>query len=252
MAGLNNRLAEATARHCAAFFHRRHPGEQSNENGIKEEIRGRGTITFVEFEGDCYGITNKHVIGSNYREKLDDGSFFIALEGSPFKLNPPVFVSDNKNPDIPFDIAVFKIKKDAIQTKGKKPALLEKGLLKIEKGNHAIAVGFPAGERNINGEKKAAQTEYHVSVTCQSSTDRKLIFWERIAEQTQIFSFGGMSGGGIFKFDDNGDYKLAGIIYQGRGFADNGNLFNDDIWIWGFPIYQDLLVKAFSRHQLKT
>ena len=67
----NSILLKETKRHCAAFFYAWSFGKIYFRSPGEEYIKEQGTLTFVEYKNECYAITNQHVVGENWKERLN-------------------------------------------------------------------------------------------------------------------------------------------------------------------------------------
>lgn len=180
----------------------------------------RGTITFVEYRGGCYGITNQHVIAS-----AEGQEFRLSLHGAVPLPGRLLMTSARDNPDLPLDIALFSLERDAIIRGGKEPYPLREDTGPVREGSSLLAVGYPGAD------------PIYVTGTCIGASDRRIILHDGLSEDMRRTSFGGMSGGPIFALEEDGIFKLVGIIYQGRGLGDGA----EDVWIYGFPVNRDLM-----------
>jgi hypothetical protein len=142
--------------------------------------------------------------------------------------------SARDNPDLPLDMALFLLDEEAIIRGGKAPYPLAAGAPPVTEGSRLMAVGYhgtPARTRAV-----------HVTGTCVGASDRRIILHDGLSGQTHQPSFGGMSGGPMFALGEDGLFRLAGVIYQGRGLGDGGG----DIWIYGFPVHGGLMERALE------
>lgn len=109
-------LLKNTTRHSAAFFFAPNIGKIFFRQPGEEYILEQGTITFIEYRGNYYGITNQHVIGENWKQRIDveKESLMIALNSHQFWFTEPIFVSPPiekqgvlYSPHLPKDIVVY-------------------------------------------------------------------------------------------------------------------------------------------------
>lgn len=240
-------LSKATKKHCAAFFWGDHQKvffrkEESGESYVFDQ----GTITFVEYQDKCFGITNNHVVEKHVSDY--SGSFYMALD----KHTPlPAFnvIFRNKNsPDYPPDIAILKIEKNVLLNGGKTPYDLSSAIIPFDLNTPLFVVGFPAQLRDVYDCQTAMHPLSQVVCTCRSITDQKLILHDSNPQDMRKFSLRGMSGGAIFSADDY-KYTLVGILYEGTGYADDledENTIHPDIWIFGFPLTVNELSKILD------
>lgn len=260
---IENTLLKKTKRHCAAFFYGLSYGDIYFRNtGDDYILKGQqGTLTFIEYEGECYAITNQHVIGESWQERLKKKSLMLALDTHKFWGISPIFVSPPKEKrnrlyyptHFPKDIAIFPFsngRKNLLQA-NKTPIVLQDTIPEFATDEIVLAVGFPGEERkNISG-KTCAHTLAHVFGTLKSASEYSLIIQDENPERDKNISFGGMSGGPIFKInEDDGSYNFIGINYEGKGFKRKNQLNHDevgnDIWIFGFPLSGNLLQEMLN------
>lgn len=252
---IKDTLLKETKKHCAAFFYGWSLGDISFRNTGDDYILEQGTITFVEYKEITYAITNQHVIGNNWRERRIKQSLMLALESHKFWGISPIFVSPPKEESTPLypvhfpkDIAIFPFSnnKNKLYSANKSPILLLDSIPKIQSDEIVLAIGFPGGERINISEKICGHTLAHVFGTVRSVTENSIVIQDDNPERDKDISLGGMSGGPIYKInEDDGSYQLIGIIYEGRGFIRenefNQDVIGNDIWIFGSPLSGKLL-----------
>ena len=253
-------LLKKTKRHCAAFFYGWNFGDMFFRNKGDDYILEQGTLTFIEYKGECYAITNQHVIGANWQERLKKESLMLALDTHKFFGIRPIFVSPPKEkinsfypPHFPKDIAIFPFSNNRkkLIAANKTPIVLQDITPEITTGEVILAVGFPGEERKSISEKICAHTLSHVFGTVNSASDFSIIIQDNDPERDKDISFGGMSGGPIFKINEgDGSYTFIGINYEGKGFKRKNHLnqdeIGDDIWIFGSPLCGNLLQKMLN------
>ncbi len=245
-----NKLFKGTKKHCAAFFHAWTFGKIYFRKNNEDYILDQGTLTFVEYEGDCYAITNQHVLGENWLERWMHQSLMVALKKhlfwgiGPVYVSPPPKKQNSLYPStFPKDIAIFPFtrNRDKLKQADKEPADLPSIMPEIKQGEILLAVGFPADERKTADEATCEHRLAHVFGTVVSLSENSIILQDNNPKKDKDISFGGMSGGPIFKIDENtGSYTLVGIIYEGKGFKrkneNDATEIGDDIWIFGSPL----------------
>src|SRR5204862_227798 len=101
-----------------------------------------------------------------------------------------------------------------------------------------LAVGFPGIERAGVSETIMTHPLYHVTAKCIGVSDRLIVLHQELPPPAdRCVKFGGLSGGPLFRVQPD-EYSFAGIIFQGRGFADtvDQSASSPDIWVWAFPL----------------
>lgn len=235
-----NDALEAAPTYCAAVFFGRFLDLVNS--GTPGAIDGQGTMTFVRLGERYLGVTNEHVL-SEAPDKHGDRVFHLALKRhTPFPLRL-VARTTFDNPAAPYDLAVFDVPKDEIESNGKRFALVEESCRLVE-GEMALAVGFPGERRRVEGPIMAHPT-YVVVSTCRSLSDRKIILHDVLPNECRHFDFGGMSGGPIFRLASE-NLELAGLIFQGEFRSDDKDWQAPELWIWGFPLTVATLEQAIE------
>ncbi|MCR4313475.1 MAG: hypothetical protein NUV58_04460 [Candidatus Roizmanbacteria bacterium] len=96
---IENTLRKKTKKALCGLFYSSNYGNiyfrSAEDDYILKEHQG--TLTFVEYKGECYAITNQHVIGENWQEHLKKNSLIIALDKHKFWGISPIFVSPPKS-----------------------------------------------------------------------------------------------------------------------------------------------------------
>ncbi|MCF8036142.1 MAG: serine protease [Desulfobacteraceae bacterium] len=241
---LSGILTKATGEHCAAFFWGSYDNTFFRNNKCLDYAEDQGTMTFIEFKENYYGITNKHVIGDKLTKSHAKGTFWVALENHRPVPGELIFESTQNNIDFPYDIAVFHLAKNEIDKSKKIPFKLNDIEPYIEVGKeNLLSVGFPGLLRSAYDSETQIHPMYHVVSTCHSFTDRMIYLESDLPEDKRNVKFGGMSGGPIFKIGDNDStyYELVGIVFEGKGFADaleedKNKTIQDRINILGCPM----------------
>lgn len=259
---LNSILLKETKRHCAAFFYAWSFGQIYFRNPGDDYIKEQGTLTFVEHNNECYAITNQHVIGKNWQERLKKESLMLALDTHKLWGVSPVFVSPPKDEinilyptHFPKDIAVFPFSnnKNKLINANKTPILLQEQVPEIKPDEIVLVVGFPGGERENISETTCGHQLAHVFGTVRSVSENSIIIQDNNPTRDKDISFGGMSGGPIFKVnEDDGSYQFIGISYEGKGFKRKNEFdeeeIGDDIWVYGFPLSGRVLEEILNQN----
>jgi hypothetical protein len=243
-------LIRATARHCAAFFYAASFADIYFRKKGDDYIKEQGTITFVEYGCECYAITNQHVISDNWENRVGRESLLVALNRHLFWGISPIFVSpssDKQNvmypPALPRDIAVypFSANRDRLIAANKEPIKLRQTMPEVSVDDIVLAVGFSGDERVVISETTAGHGLVHVFGTVRSISESKIIIQDNNPQRESNISFGGMSGGPIFKIDEiTGACDLIGIIYEGEGNrkinSSEAIEYTDEVWVFGSPL----------------
>ena len=254
-------LLKETKKHCAAFFYAWSFGEIYFRNDGEDYITKQGTLTFLEHDGRCYAVTNQHVVGENWQERLKKETLMLALETHKFWGIRPIFISPPKKKistlypaNFPRDIAIFPFDNaiNKLTIANKSPILIQEKMPKIERDEIVLVVGFPGGEREKISKTTCGHRLAHVFGTVRSVTENSIIIQDINPSRDRDISFGGMSGGPIFKIKvSDGSYQFLGISYEGKGFKRKNEHdeeeIGDDIWIYGFPLYGRLLDELLSQ-----
>ncbi|HPF99014.1 MAG TPA: serine protease [Kiritimatiellia bacterium] len=230
-----------TARYCAALFY--NTAEDVAFGCRAESIKAQGTLTFVRYETYYLGITNEHVVGKDYSGPCPEKLFSLALKKHTPLPGQLIFKSDRGNQDFPYDIAVFELDKRTVEHGGKCFYDFRCDHSGLSAGDLAFAVGFPGRERRVRQVGVMEHPLYHVCATCQGYSDRQIVLQNDLPGKSRDITFGGMSGGPIFKEMEDNQYELLGIAFEGRGFGDReeGSDLNSDIWVFGFPLTRSML-----------
>jgi len=244
-------LLRATSRHCAAFFYAWSFGEIAFRNAEEEYIQEQGTVTFVKNGNEFYAITNEHVLGEDWSQRLRKETLMVALERHSFWGIRPIFTSPpSKARDVfypanfPRDIAIFPFSNNCerLRNADKEAIQLPNVMPDLEVGEIVLAVGFPGEKRRAISKNVAGHKLAHVFGTVRAVTENNIVIQDTNPAKDKDISFGGMSGGPIFKIIDekNLSYTLVGIVYEGRGLMNTDEhgqtQFSDDIWIFWFPL----------------
>lgn len=103
-----------------------------------------------------------------------------------------------------------------------------------------LCVGYPGALRREATPEQAAHGLYHIVVTVRFSDLDNLQLRDAIAGLDSAIRFGGVSGGAVLRIAADGNYSLAGIVYEGLGPADlTGSVYSADmivaaaVPIWG-------------------
>lgn len=241
MFGMRNKkldIYKKTKQHCAAIF----TGllKESIQTGIRDSLHAQGTMTFVKYKDKCFGVTNYHVIEdyltSQSKPKSEMETLCLGLKRQE-KIFPDelLFYSTQDEVDFPFDIAIFSISEQKLEFGGKVP--IELGSHKLKEEELALSVGF-AGDLRKKYPEGIQHGLAHVASTVKCASDRLIVLNDCKPNLEASISFGGMSGGPIYKVIDDDNYFLIGINFEGSGPEDKDeyNDFQDDIWIYGFPL----------------
>ncbi|WP_454902886.1 hypothetical protein [Variovorax gossypii] len=231
---LSKALTAATKRHIAPIF-RVNPVKVAI-HGTKGAIQDQGTITFVKYQGKCFGLTNGHVIGDVDRPRAD-AAFMLALDKHTPLPGRLIFSSTPRDTDFPFDLAVFLLDEESITRGGKLFVDLTNESCPILESAKYLAVGYPGVLRTENNTQ-SVHPIFHIVVTSVLSSDRKLVFHDEVPASAFEMRFGGISGGAIFDIRDGDNYSIAGIIFEGRGHDDEVDERGSatDIWVYGVPL----------------
>jgi hypothetical protein len=156
--------------------------------------------------------------------------------------------SESRDPDFPFDIAVFELDFEHLEHEGKVPLALNDAPSLLQEGEIALAVGFPGKARSFADEFRMNHPLCYVSAACRAVSDRCIRLYEHVPDQRPNFSVGGMSGGPILRIDSPLTYSLAGIVSEGRGRIDaEGGQIAESLWVSGFPFGATLLRELLER-----
>jgi hypothetical protein len=215
-------LAENAAAHCASLGIYENIITENNGNkrlATVLDVLRNGTITFVESNGKCYGITCWHVIESLECFLKQSGnkyshSLFTMVNGFNCIVN--TFINPTSNGmNTVIDIAIRELNPKLVEAIGKKPFNLD-AKLEPKKIEFGYAVGFPETMRY----KKQVEEGFIISMPqCEILAEINRIPSERFTLQNDfeevpdITDFSGMSGGPIF-WCDGENYGIYGIAYE--------------------------------------
>ena len=126
----------------------------------------------------------------------------------------------------------------------KAPIQLPDVMPEVKQGQIVLCVGFPGTERGIIKRQKYGHKLAHVFGTLRSLSQNNMTIYDDNPKREKNISFGGMSGGPIFKIAEKKDstyHDIIGINYQAKEFKrlrveDDIEEIGDDIWIFGFPL----------------
>lgn len=245
-------------------------GDLFGKDGAEPEIRS-GTLTFVSYGGQIYGITCRHVV-----EALEEGNskkheehISSYGEGVPFveerqmhfffpKGSAQIHINAkfHKAPGDAFtnsfpDVAIAKISERKMAQIGREVIDLEKIIKTREHWSESacgIATGCPEQNRRSvsadgNLAKMAISTVIAISPFERASENQLTMFYE-LDEEPEADNLSGMSGGPIL-WSEEESWGLIGIVKKGRDMKSdssrNKNSFIDghSIWIDGEPISKE-------------
>ena len=205
-------------------------------HGTSEQMPNQGTMTFVEYKGHCFGITNQHVT-QDFKRVTANHAFMLALKTHIPMPGRLIFSSTRSNIDFPYDVAIFILNGDTVRAGGKVPAPLIHSSSPIVEGEKYLALGYPGHIRGRVGDK-SSHPIYDITATCRSISDRVIVLQDDIPPAKSVMRFGGISGGAIIAPSDANDYTIVGIIFEGRGQHEDveERTSATDIWVYGIPI----------------
>lgn len=247
---LSPTISKVTTKHCAALMY----GTVSDLiwKGSDGFIESQGTLTFVKLKGRLFGLTNQHVVHqatTAYAEKSGWYVFIAALKRHTHVPGMPIAQFTQTHPDFPFDLAVFSLPIDFLEGSEKRPIDLDlPPPANLKEGAIGLAVGFPGHCREKIGADTLAHRLFHVVGTCLSSSDRKIVLFNKFERECEPHRFGGMSGGPIFSLGDDDSCCFQGILFEGRGSGDvaTDEPTGQDFWIYGFPVSGSMITQALD------
>jgi hypothetical protein len=208
------------------------------KNDSLPKIRN-GTLTFVEYKNQIYGLTCRHVtnILENENKKLREEysskygideslipqlfHFFIPQIYNQIHINSQFHpVSKDSLWDKCPDVSIARIKPEILKQIGRKPIPL--GENNIESQNNSpgfcgIATGYPEQKRKTVESNNRLNTISIPCLTAYSSfasfTDTSLILFAELSEEPDADRLSGMSGGPIL-WSTGHSWGLAGIIKE--------------------------------------
>ena len=180
------------------------------------------TISFIEFNGTYYALTARHVINGFRESAKKDGKEyegFLCLQSpgvgilGPFLTPPPRFLE--RTPDI----AICPIVSEVCNRIGKEAFLVRAENDAKYPISHAIAIGFPTGEKfdlkdEIGRLRMAMPCVEAVAegVGSDGSSDQ-VQFFSEIEDRPETGSLSGMSGGPVF-WSTDAKYGLLGFVKE--------------------------------------
>lgn len=268
----------ATCKFCAPIFLTPSFGIflDGNENLLPKDgslpKRRNGTLTFVEYKEQIYGITCRHVtdilesenkkIRDEYllkygiNESLIQGDlfyFFIPHGNNQIHINSrfhPVSKDSlsNKYPDV----SIAKIKPDILRQIGRRPIPINENHIILQKDITefcGIATGYAEQNRKAIASSNILNTISIPCITIYSSfaslTGNSLILFDELREEPDADNLSGMSGGPIL-WSSRKNWGLAGIIKEGKDLKKNdldSIKPTPGIWIEGERIVNQKLIE---------
>ncbi|WP_431099015.1 trypsin-like peptidase domain-containing protein [Polaromonas aquatica] len=249
---LSKKLTSTTKKHIAPIF-QVNPVHAAFA-GTGGPMLGQGTMTFISYQGRCFGITNQHVIG-DFERVTADRAFVLALNKHQPLPGRLIFSSTTRNHEFPHDVAVFILDQPTLEAGGKTPVMLVHEANPVKEGERYLGVGYP-GALRTEDDGESNHPIYHIVMTDVLASERQLIFNDELTASSDVMKFGGISGGAIFDVAEDDSYTLAGIIFEGRGQHDevDSKVSATDIWVYGIPIsthWMDYVLNDASSRQVE-
>lgn len=232
-----------------------------------------GTLTFVEFNDQIYGITCRHVVKElddqnslKQRENIQKygeevkfveeaqlhfffpkGDFQIHINSKFHKVVGDEYIG--KHPDV----AIARISKGKLDQIGRKAIRFEKICQVATEqiaNSYGIATGYPEKKRRYNIDSRNLG-ELGISnlvaiAPFNTITEDKIVLFAELDEEVDADNISGISGGPIFYMDEI-DFGMVGIISQGRDINLSKSVPNESafsgstLWIDGVRISKDNL-----------
>lgn len=186
----------------------------------------QGTMTFISYNGRCYGLTCDHVLKSAISHVGKD--YVVWMIGTlnrdlPLPKDNLIFRGGDK-----FDLAIFELPCDFISRGNKTPLniISNRYLTKIGKETLLIC-GYPGEYRHQNpaNRKQRVHELSKIVLTCHIQDDSRYYLENTLKAEDILAGFtdekeiaihmGGISGGGLYRLDTDSEvYFLVGIIHS--------------------------------------
>ena len=238
-----DRIAAETKRHCAPIF--RVP------NGIATNFEahtmewGQATMTFISIAGRTLGLTNDHVLrDSKDRLVTSEMTFKLALHEHTLLPGRLLYHTSERNPDAPFDLAVFDVDDAALRRGGRIPLVLDAVPVVPLEETLILGVGYPGGRRiDVGDLGMTAHPVMQIFATIRGVSERRILASDETfhVDDAGSLDVGGMSGGALYVVEEDGSYQLAGVINEGEVRVEANAEGSAGLWLFGFPLPLDLL-----------
>lgn len=238
--------------------------------GQNPRIRN-GTLTFVTYQKQMYGITCGHVIDALARENEQTRQEHIRQHGNSESFSPEYqkhfyFPKDDQQIHINAvfhkaigdaftgcgpDLAIARLTQQKMAQIGRQSIIFNSDMPTVDRLSQAgcgVATGYPEQNRrkispNPLNTAMAVSTVIAVAPFNHVSENLLTMIYE-LDDIPDADNLSGMSGGPILWSDESG-WGLAGIIKKGRDMAPkndaNSFLNGATIWIEGVPINEEVL-----------
>lgn len=206
---------------------------------------GQATMTFISIGGRTVGLTNDHVLrDSKGRLVTREMTFKLALHEHTLLPGRLLYHTSERNPDAPFDLAVFDVDDAALRRGGRISLVLDGARVVPLEETLIFGVGYPGARRMDVGDLgMTAHPVMHVFATIRGVSDRRIMASDEMfhIDDAGSFDMGGMSGGALYVVEEDGGYQLAGIINEGEVRVEASAEGSAGLWLFGFPLPVDLL-----------
>lgn len=208
-----------------------------------------GTVTFVEWEGRCYAVTNHHVLDRLLRA-YESGdltySAIIAL-GKHTPLGCPLACTPESLESATSDLAIFCVDKQQLLASGKAPIPLSNAQSNFCDGELGMALGFYAQGRAMKDAMTMSHGLCRVIARCTGAANGRFTLSDIPESGPKPIRFGGMSGGPVYRLVDE-MVEFIGIVDEGWGHADvlPGEELRHDVGIRGFVLAPTLIGRTIE------
>jgi hypothetical protein len=222
---------------------------------IKEpDSREQGTMTFLIYRDFHLGITAKHVVGDYELPSLEQNLSLALTKMRPLP-GRLVYASPSDPLDGPADLAIFALHGASIVDGGRDFLPEPMAITTLQVGDWCLSKGYPGELRGPHKTRPNVMQHPQVDVAaqCEGVSDRRIRVGAGKARHDKgRFSFGGMSGGPIFKHVTEDDLEFVGMITEGIGpreqcLTEPGVVEETDgILVNGIPITKTILSRLLD------
>lgn len=243
--------------HHAPFWGTYAPNLFFRKNG-EDYVGVQGTMTFISYDGRCFGLTCDHVLKNAISHIGED--YIVWMIGtltrdSVLPKESLIFRGGDN-----FDLAIFELPCDFISRGNKKPLTIHPNRYNTKIGEETLLIcGYPGEYRyqNPNNKSQRVHELSRIVLTCHMQNDSHYylentfkpenILAGSTGEEGIAVFMGGISGGGLYRLETDSDsYSLVGIIHSSLPKCSG----IDDIFIpaEALPIHAEMLTAIISKH----
>ncbi len=183
-----------------------------------------GTLTFIQHEDHCYGVTCQHVVDALARrnaKSADAGFVFATLKEGIYALVGEFRQPRHDLADYLLDVAITRLPNDFPNRIGKQFFRLQPDEHPKTEVRYAMAFGFPTGEKSVIRDGIGERMGMPCAQAVAEGTGQH--FFSQLPDAPAIEHLSGMSGGPAF-WSTEDRYGLLGFIYEGSRTGAAGDL----------------------------